>query len=53
MKIGFEVNGVLRNTIGKIEQTYQKFLIEKTEGIESDEFEYKITYPLEIGRAHV
>jgi len=47
MRIGIEINGVLRNTIGKIEQTYQKFLIDKTEGIESDKFEYKITYPLD------
>jgi len=27
-KIGIEVNGVLRNTLGKIQQTYEKFLIE-------------------------
>lgn len=47
MRIGIEINGVLRNTIGKIEQTYQKFLIDKTEGIEDDEsFEYKMTYPI-------
>ena len=47
MKIGIEINGVLRNTLGKIEQTYQKFMIDKTEGIEdSDDFEYKITTPI-------
>ena len=47
MRIGIEINGVLRNTLGKIEQTYQKFMIDKTEGIEdSDEFEYKITTPI-------
>jgi hypothetical protein len=34
MRIGIEINGVLRNTLGKIEQTYQKFLIDKTDGIE-------------------
>ena len=37
MRIGIEINGVLRNTLGKIEQTYQKFLIDKTDGIENDE----------------
>ena len=47
MKIGVEINGVLRNTLGKIEQTYQKFMIDKTDGIEDgDDFEYKITYPI-------
>ena len=47
MKIGIEINGVLRNTLGKIEQTYQKFMIDKTEGIEdSDDFEYKISTPI-------
>jgi len=41
MRIGIELNGVLRNTVGKIEQTYQKFMIDKTDGIESeDDFEY-------------
>jgi len=48
MRIGIEVNGVLRNTLGKIEQTYQKFMIDKTEGIEyEDDFKYEITYPIE------
>lgn len=48
MKIGIEVNGVLRNTLDKIEQTYQKFMIDKTEGIEyEDDFKYEITYPIE------
>ena len=47
MRIGIEINGVLRNTLGKIEQTYQKFLIDKTDGIESEEsFDYKMTYPI-------
>jgi hypothetical protein len=47
MRIGIEINGVLRNTLGKIEQTYQKFMIDKTEGIEdADDFEYKITSPI-------
>jgi hypothetical protein len=47
-RIGIEINGVLRNTIGKIEQTYQKFLIDKTEGIElEDNFSYEMTLPVE------
>lgn len=28
MRIGIEINGVLRNTVGKIEQTYQKFYLD-------------------------
>lgn len=48
MRIGVELNGVLRNTLGKIEQTYQKFMIDKTDGIESDDsFEYKIVKPID------
>ena len=48
MRIGIEINGVLRNTIGKIEQTYQKFLIDKTDGIENEEsFEYGMTLPVD------
>ena len=48
MRIGIEINGVLRNTLGKIEQTYQKYLIDKTEGISDEEnFVYKITKPIE------
>ncbi len=48
MRIGIELNGVLRNTVGKIEQTYQKFMIDKTDGIESeDDFEYKIYKPID------
>jgi hypothetical protein len=47
MRIGIELNGVLRNTIGKIEQTYQKFLIDKTDGIEyEDDFRYEISLPI-------
>jgi hypothetical protein len=47
MRIGIEINGVLRNTLGKIEQTYQKFMIDRTDGIEDeDDFEYKITHPI-------
>jgi hypothetical protein len=47
MRIGIEVNGVLRNTIGKIEQTYQKFYIDRTDGIDDEEtFEYKMNLPV-------
>lgn len=43
MRIGVEVNGVLRNTLGKIEQTYNKFYVKKTEGIETeDNFKYEV-----------
>ena len=48
MRIGIEVNGVLRNTIDKITQTYQKFLIDKTDGIdETGEFTYEMSLPVE------
>lgn len=48
MRIGIEINGVLRNTIDKIEKTYQKFLIDKTEGIEDEgTFKYEMTLPVE------
>ena len=47
MRIGIEINGVLRNTLDKVTQTYQKFMIDKTEGIETDNtFEYKISLPI-------
>jgi len=47
MKIGIEINGVLRNTIGKIESVYKKYMIEKTEGIESeDDFLYEMNLPV-------
>ncbi len=46
-RIGIEVNGVLRNTINKIEQTYQKYYIDKTDGIENEDiFEYKMSLPV-------
>ena len=48
MRIGIEINGVLRNTIDKIEQTYQKFLIDKTDGMEYEsEIIYEIKYPID------
>jgi len=47
MRIAIEINGVLRNTIGKIEQIYQKFLIDKTDGIEDEEsFKYEMKLPV-------
>lgn len=42
MRIGIEINGVLRNTLDKIQQTYNKFYVERTEGIEDSEFQYEI-----------
>ena len=48
MRIGVEINGVLRDTLSKIEQTYQKFLIDKTDGIEYDDsFKYEIKKPFD------
>ena len=47
MRVGIEINGVLRNTLDKIEQTYQKFYIDKTDGLEDDDsFNYEITEPI-------
>jgi hypothetical protein len=47
MRIGIEINGVLRNTLDKVEKTYQKFMIDSVDGIENeDSFEYKITTPI-------
>jgi len=37
MRIAIEINGVLRNTLDKIQQTYQKYMIDKTEGIEEED----------------
>jgi hypothetical protein len=48
LRVGIDVNGVLRDTVGKVEMTYQKFMIDKTDGIEDDEiFEYKIIKPID------
>ena len=41
MKIGIEINGVLRNTLGKIQQEYEKSYIDNPFKEES-EFEYKV-----------
>lgn len=46
-RIGFDINGVLRNTIGKIEQTYEKFYLFETDGIEEDDsFNYEMNLPV-------
>ena len=58
MRIGIEINGVLRDTIGKFTQLYEKHMIEEKdddsktfeldmsgnteEMVPSEEFEYKI-----------
>ena len=49
MKIGIDVNGVLRDTIGKFKTTYEKFLIDNnSENLESENsFEYKVTEPID------
>jgi hypothetical protein len=48
MRIGIEINGVLRNTIDKVEKTYQKFMIDMTDGIEDDNsFNYEIKKPID------
>ena len=49
MKIGIEINGVLRDTISKFKTTYEKFLIDKTDGLEDDEntFKYEIIEPID------
>ena len=46
MRIGIEVNGVLRDTIGKLEQVYQKYFIDKWEGFEEQDFKYEMTLPV-------
>lgn len=47
MRIGIEINGVLRNTIGKLELVYKKYLIDKTDGIEDEEsFNYEMILPV-------
>ena len=43
MRIAFEVNGVLRDTIKKLESTYEKYLIDELEvGEEEEQFQYEI-----------
>lgn len=46
MRIGIELNGVLRNTLGKIQQEYEKWYIDNpfnhTNEDEDDHFEYRV-----------
>jgi hypothetical protein len=47
MRIAFEVNGVLRDTIKKLESTYEKYLIDELEvGEEEEQFQYEIVRPI-------
>jgi hypothetical protein len=43
MRIGIEINGVLRDTIGKIKMTYEKFLINEDN---EDDFVHEIIEPI-------
>lgn len=53
MRIAFEVNGVLRDTIKKLESTYEKILIDELE-IQEEDFQYEIIRPIntEVIRDH-
>jgi len=47
MKIAIDVNGVLRDTFGKAEQVYQKFMIDDYVKEEDEkDFEYKLNLPV-------
>ena len=47
MRISIDVNGVLRDTLGKIEQIYQKFFVEDYVKEENEEeFEYSMDLPV-------
>ena len=46
-RIGFDINGVLRNTVGKIEQTYDKFYLSQTDEVEDEnDFQYEMNLPV-------
>ena len=45
MRIGIDLNGVLRDTLGKIEQVYDKFYLSNEDG-ESD-FKYEMVEPID------
>lgn len=47
MRIGIDINGVLRDTIGKFKLVYEKFLVLPMEETEKPEFEYKIIEPID------
>ena len=42
MRIGIEINGVLRDTLKKIQQEYEKWYIENPLKDENEEFEYSV-----------
>ncbi len=47
MRIAIDVNGVLRNTISKLEGVYKKYMIDKVDGIDSEyDFTYEIVSPV-------
>ena len=46
MKVGIEVNGVLRDTLKKIQQEYEKWFIENP-FLEETEFKYEVISDLE------
>lgn len=47
MRIGIEINGVLRDTLDKIQKTYQKYMIDKVDGIEDlSDFKYEMFIPI-------
>jgi hypothetical protein len=46
MRIAIDLNGVLRNTLGKIEQVYEKFYLSNDEN-ESTDFKYEIKRPID------
>ena len=45
MRIGIDLNGVLRDTLGKIEQVYDKFYVSNEEG--GSDFKYEVNYPID------
>lgn len=45
MRIAIDLNGVLRNTLGKIEQVYDKFYLSNEDN--ENEFKYEIIYPID------
>lgn len=48
MKIGIDINGVLRDTIGKFKLVYEKFLMKNEYNLdEEDPFEYEIVEPID------
>ena len=47
MKISIDTNGVLRDTFGKAEQVYQKYMIDDyIKGEDEEEFEFRLNTPI-------